>query len=482
MDQFDTTPVDPRLARPVLPVANGAPAQPDTPAVLPRVPVQSSQPQQTQGLAFPQVGVQGRSPAQEKLANTQEIGSGISRIHNPVLKTLATVGDVLAGTFAPRAEQLIPGTEGNHALRLAQANNAVKGEQEQLVAPVERRLKAAQATEAESLPDLHQAQAELNQRKQEEVETGHRNTEDINRLKAENQQTIAAAARKSTLAQHGFKENEKGEIVPLEYSEMSESQQAVHDLQAAQAEQAAATAQLRKAQSENQPQVAALAQARLASAQEAHSIAARRLGLSEAQFEMRAHGTQSGQALPGAIETDQGQPVGTAFQQNVRPTGQERNKADLANSAHQQIQDLKSIVQRRPDIFGPAAGRKTDFNVWLGSQDPDAQAFRAARTIAGDHLAGVFGGRSEAALKALDAAIGHFKDNPKAVIAGLDQLDKANAGFIEKGTPRTVGSQAAKQPPGANVDPKVKAFADQFFGGDVNKAQAEIDRQRKGGK
>lgn len=172
MDQFDTTPVDPRLARPVLPVANGAPTQPDTPAVLPRVPVQSSQPQQTQGLAFPQVGVQGRSPAQEKLANTQEMGSGISRIHNPVLKTLATVGDVLAGTFAPRAEQLIPGTEGNHALRLAQAGNAVKSEQEQQLAPVERRLRAAQATEAESLPDLHQAQAELNQRKQRKLKPG----------------------------------------------------------------------------------------------------------------------------------------------------------------------------------------------------------------------------------------------------------------------------------------------------------------------
>jgi hypothetical protein len=35
--------------------------------------------------------------------------------------------------------------------------------------------------------------------------------------------------------------------------------------------------------------------------------------------------------------------------------------------------------------------------MWLGSQDPDAQRFKAARTIAADHLAGVFGGRSETA-------------------------------------------------------------------------------------
>src|SRR5579863_10368891 len=137
MAQFDTSPIDPndpRLARPLvppptLPTANGAPTQPQEtmPVALPK----AKSPQQTQGLAFPQVGVPGRTAAQEKLANTQEMGSGISRIHNPVLKGLATAGDIAEGLFAPRAEQLTPGTEGNHALRLAQAQNAVKGEEAQ---------------------------------------------------------------------------------------------------------------------------------------------------------------------------------------------------------------------------------------------------------------------------------------------------------------------------------------------------------------
>jgi hypothetical protein len=147
---------------------------------------------------------------------------------------------------------------------------------------------------------------------------------------------------------------------------------------------------------------------------------------------------------------DENKPVGTAFQQNVRPTGQERNKGDLASSAHEQLQDIKSIVQKRQDIFGPAAGRKTEFTVWLGSQDPDAQRFKAARTIAADHLAGVFGGRSEAALSALDSAIGHYKDNPDAILKGIDQLDKANTRFSKVGTPKTAGSNAAKD---ATVEP-----------------------------
>jgi hypothetical protein len=257
---------------------------------------------------------------------------------------------------------------------------------------------------------------------------------------------------------------------------MSPEMQAVHDLKAAQSEQAEASAALKRAQAENQPQVAALQMARLQSAQQAHNIALRRLGLSEAQFEMRSRGTAGGEALPGSIITDEGKPVGTAFQQNVRPTGQERNKADMAQSAHEQLADIRSIVASRPDIFGPAAGRKTDFTVWIGSQDPDAQAFRAARTIAADHLAGTFGGRSEAALQALDSAIGHFKDNPAAISKGLDQIDKANQVFIQRGTPRTTGSNAVVN---QNVDQKTKDFADEFFGGDVKKAQAEIERQRK---
>jgi len=153
----------------------------------------------------------------------------------------------------------------------------------------------------------------------------------------------------------------------------------------------------------------------------------------------------------------------------VRPTGQERNKADLANSAHDQIQDMKGIVQKRQDIFGPAAGRKTDFTVWIGSQDPDAQRFRAARTIAGDHLAGVFGGRSEAALQALDSAIGHFKDNPAAITAGLDQLDKANQRFVQAGTVKTA---ASKPPILKKLDEATAQKYLQAAGGNKEKARA----------
>jgi hypothetical protein len=51
---------------------------------------------------------------------------------------------------------------------------------------------------------------------------------------------------------------------------------------------------------------------------------------------------------------------------------------------------------------------------------------------------------------------------------------------VEKhGAPQTVKPPAAT-PVAAPADPQVKAYADQYFGGDIGKAQAAIAQQRKG--
>ncbi len=243
----------------------------------------------------------------------------------------------------------------------------------------------------------------------------------------------------------------KEEMGPEELAKLTRSE-ALDQLTQSQIDVQNATAELRKAQADPNSPASQLAQQRLAVAQQNAATARQRLGLSEATYDARNLGTDAhGNPLNGAIIADNGQPVGSSFSANVRPTAQERNKGDMSISAHEQLQDIRSIVSNRKDIFGPIDGRKTDFTVWLGSQDPDAQRFRAARTIAADHLAGTFGGRSEAALKALDDAIGQFKDNPDAVLGGLDQLDKANQVFIQKGTPKTAGSNAAPKPAPAPV-------------------------------
>lgn len=144
---------------------------------------------------------------------------------------------------------------------------------------------------------------------------------------------------------------------------------------------------------------------------------------------------------------------------NPQPTSQERNKGDMANSAADQIADMKDIVQRHPQYFGPGFGQSQAFQKWIGSQDPDAQRFLSAQTIAADHLAATFGGRSDAALSALHNALGNFRDNPEAATAALNQLTKANTVFQQAGKTHNregvLQPQQSSQPSSA---PKVRKF------------------------
>lgn len=430
------------------------------------------------GIESPALAPQmGKPPSanQERLASLQQSGSGISQIHNPWARVPLQILDAVGSGLFPRIASGIPGTEAHHELLTHQAGTAVaqdqaaeKAQEEADTAVAEQGRLQALARDLDSRPEIKEAQNDL---KAKDLELRRQHEEDERQRKSE--------LAEQTLHQHGFKRDEKGNIIPLPYEEMTGPQRDIHDYKTSQEELNDARAELVKAQENHLPVAEKLAQLRIQNATASHKVAAERLGLSEKQTEARLHGTENGAALPGAMIADDGRPVGTAFQGNVRPTGTQRNKGNLAESAAEQVADLQGIIAKRPDIFGPVAGRVTDFKVWLGSQDPDAQRFRAARTIAADHLAGVFGGRSEAALDALDSAIGRFKDNPEAVKAGLNQVLKGNSVFQKAGTVKTVGSAAEHKGASTAVDPNVKAYADAYFSGDTAKAQAAIDSQRK---
>ena len=382
--------------------------------------------------------LEGDEQERDRLLST---GSGLSQIHSriesampnhPVLgkvlgigaQGLATLGDIGLRTVSPMAESMVPGTAGYHAAQLGHVNAALTQDE----ANAE---KEAQTQNFNSKPEIAQTKNSLTQEKQDEVENNH------------------LAQIDQHLRTTGYKRDETGNIVPDEQSPAYQKQQIANQL-------AQSTVELRNAQTAfekmkgdpNSVPNQQIAQ-RLQVAKQAQDRMTGMMGAMQERADAQMINAKAGaygvgmdnQPLPGAMLTEAGQPVGSHFQANVRPTGAQRTKGNMAESADQQIKDMKSIVAKRPDVFGPASGRVTDFNVWLGSQDPDAQRFRAARTIAGDHLAGTFGGRSETALKELDSAIGHFKDNPQAVTAGLNQLQEANHKFLEAGKVHTVGGQ-----------------------------------------
>lgn len=237
-------------------------------------------------------------------------------------------------------------------------------------------------------------------------------------------------AIRATLLTHGL--NEDG--TPVDPSKLSAVDRAKIDRSKAQDDLDAAKTELAKAGNDPKSPKYQLA---LKNA----GIAAERLALSQREYEMRAFGTAGGEALPGAIIGADGKPVGTANAPNVRPTAVERNKGDMAKSASEQLNDIQDIIKRRPDVFGPLAGRKTNLEVWLGSEDPDAKAFISARDVASGHLAGTFGARSVQVISDLKDSIGQFKDNPEAAMRGLAQVQKAVKLFESKGTPNVAGGK-----------------------------------------
>lgn len=382
------------------------------------------------------------SGAVTELKRLRDTGSGVSQIHNPFLKTLGTIADVVGSGFFPQFAQFVPGSSAHHEQLVGNKQAEVKQDDDLANNDEKRHLEHAQALNQESLPELAQQKVDsANYKTDSTRELGDAKTA-ISKGELDRKTDADKHKQALDLFKSGRKIDESGQVVNIPYEEMTPDQQVTHDLKLSQRELADSNADLADARAKNLPEQMKLAERRIANAQHNQQVALRRLDLSEKQFEMRAHGTQGGVALPGSMVGDDGTPIGTAFQQNVRPTGQQRNKANLADSAAEQISDIKNIVKKRHDIFGPMNGRTTDFSVWLGSEDPDAKRFLTARTIAADHLAGVFGGRSEAALKALDQAIGQFKENPAAVEAGLDQVVKGNEVFQNAGKMKTTGSNA----------------------------------------
>jgi hypothetical protein len=367
------------------------------------------------------------------LTRKDQLESDLYNRSNPVAPTSALgkighvasrIGNVLGDIFAPATMSLIPGTDLNNQVMRSRDISELQDNSQLQTDQANRAQTAANTAFTEQKPAI--AQAGLLQKKQ-----------------------ISDQKNAQLAASHGLmpQTDEDGvtTFVPDDSSPIGQLNLAKVANTTAQNNLRDAQTAWEQAKMDPNSQAGKIAwgnlQARMMEAQAAQT----RAHTSVAQYMMHAFGTDvNNNPLAGTMITDDGRSVGTSQAPNVRPTGQERNKADMAYSAGEQLNDITDIMQKNPTLFGPGYGQSSAFKSWVGAQSPDAQRFVAARTIAADHLAGTFGGRSEAALSALDNAIGQYKDNPQAAMAGISQLIKANSRFENAGTVRTAGSNAAK--------------------------------------
>lgn len=314
---------------------------------------------------------------------------------------LTTVG----GGFGRLAAEMTPGTILNHELDLNRKNNAVK--QDEANAKDE-----ASTANLDAQPQLRMlaaqlAQDKLNEKQQHDQGALTEKTEHDRQMIDQHLRTL------------GYKLGPDNKPVALDYSEMSPLQQANQDYKTSQAAYEKAAADFKQAQKNNLPEQMELARQRALTAMENARTAAERLGISREALNFH--------------EDEFYKP---------QPTPQERGRGDLAQSAVDRIGEMREILQRRSDIFGPRAGRETRIKAWLGSQDPDAQTYLSANRYLADHSTGVFGGRANLTMRSLES-LTDPTSNPAAEAAALDEAERTARGFVNAGTPHGRGGHSS---------------------------------------
>ncbi len=153
-----------KVPPPQIPVAAGASPQVQQTPPLARSIGGSMAPQgsvaQSIGQAKPLATAQPSQPAQPSLgpegqeaARLRGSKPGAEQIHNPFLRTLATVGDALASTVTPHLASFIPGTTAHHNVLMGNAEAGAKEEQAAKTAGTEAKLKEAQTRHANAQAD-----------------------------------------------------------------------------------------------------------------------------------------------------------------------------------------------------------------------------------------------------------------------------------------------------------------------------------------
>jgi hypothetical protein len=141
------------------------------------------------------------------------------------------------------------------------------------------------------------------------------------------------------------------------------------------------------------------------------------------------------------------------------PTGPEKNRADLAKNLNENLDTLEEIVNRRPDLFGPGAGRMTELHMMIGSSDPDIAALQNIKHQAGMAQISAHGMRSAQGVDSAAQALMNFHNEPQA-IKGAIHSARNSVGTFAKDVEDTRNRISGAAPAAAPAGPSVPSFKD----------------------
>lgn len=470
--------LQPPVQNPQIPVAAGAAPNPvpTPPRVLPRV---QSPAQQTAEPPAPSAAVQ-------RLQQLQATRPGVENIKNPVGRTLARIGDVILGTFSPRAEALTPGTEGNYAQRIAGAQRAVKAEQEGEENAARTALQRAQAhhaeAEAEGLENPKPSKV-TNEFEKWMVDNPNGKLEDWEKFKADHAQAVKVA----TPFEKWMKDNPNATVadwLKLEASAKPSAVSNAFELWHSQNPNAPAEQWL-KIEEQNKPGT----QNEYADFKKA--ILDRNPGTPVDQIvkqyaaakEAPQRPPQAMVMVPGANNTmvptvaRPGVPLPANFQTAAgvnsvnTPTAQTKTMAESAPKVLDLANRVGQLVDQQEKTLGPASSRWNEFMAGkVGAPNPD---FTRLRTDVGLLQTALM--RMHVGARGGEQMMEHFRDlidtskqSPENLRAALEEIKEyARAVQGEKGTQAEGGGAGAQG--GYKVGSKYGGLT--YQGGDPNKRE-----------
>lgn len=384
------------------------------PPTIPMAPLMGAQqPLQLPGAVLPNVVRSQKLDDVAELNRLKTTGSGISQIQNPWLRGVARVADTVGRIVAPRVESMIGGSEGKHQVDVRRQQDVVANDQSQdqanavlanTQAQEEQRkqlaaLEIAKAQKAlvpapEKIESLAQLHAQAVQKALTEGRDPHTDPA-VNQIADQitGLQRPAAAEKDASLPQQYLDAIHSGDL-----KKATEIQKVIHDTQVA-------------------PKI------------EVHAADARPESTGTWQMVLdKDNKPMFFNSKTGEVKDNT---LGLKGGKGGKPTVDEQKRADFAKNMGENINTIEDVLSRRPELFGPVAGRITSLKSSLGSSDPDIAKLEAAEHQLAMVTQGVHGMRSSQGLEgAAKSLINGFKNSPEATKAALETARNSTKTFL----------------------------------------------------
>jgi hypothetical protein len=144
----------------------------------------------------------------------------------------------------------------------------------------------------------------------------------------------------------------------------------------------------------------------------------------------------------------------TKIEQLNKPTAAEQNRSDLAANALENLETLKDIATRRPELFGPVNGRLTYARGAIGTDDKDIATLHDITDNFGRASQGAHAMRGMAGVaSAIDAVTNGFHNSPEATLAAADAATRSLQTFQQQEQAARSGARTGLTP---NMVPNTK--------------------------